>query len=202
MKIILMLVMGLFLFNISCQNKSSNSGTTAVTTYYWNNGSCYASNTGQVVNSTLCNSTCTTGNVNNGYYWNNNYCYSSATGQVVNSTYCSSNANYNNNGAYYWNNNYCYASATGQVVNSTLCNSSCTNGTANNGYYWNNNYCYSSATGQVVNSTLCNGTNTAAMTTQCNGTYIYNQQYVTCNISNCSGYTLIEANSGRTVYCQ
>ena len=202
MKTIFMLVMGLFLINISCQNKSSNSGTTTATNYYWSNGSCYASNTGQVVNSTLCNSTCNTNMANNGYYWNNNYCYSSATGQVVNSSLCS-NANYNNNGGYYWNNNACYSSSTGQVVNSTLCNSTCNTNMANNGYYWNNNYCYSSSTGQVVNSTLCtNMNNSGTMTTQCNGSYYYNQQLVTCYVSNCSGYTLIEANSGRTVYCQ
>ena len=136
MKTIFMLVMGLFLINISCQNKSSNPGTTTATNYYWSNGSCYASNTGQVVNSTLCNSTCNTGMANNGYYWNNNYCYSSSTGQVVNSTLCS------------------------------------------------------------------NMNNTGTMTTQCNGSYYYNQQLVTCYVSNSSGYTLIEANSARTVYCQ
>ncbi|MBY0452049.1 MAG: hypothetical protein K2P92_03370 [Bdellovibrionaceae bacterium] len=129
------------------------------------------------------------------YYSNGGSCYSSA-GQQVATSYCS-----NTSTGYYTNGNNCYSSSTGQQVATSFCSTN-----TNSGYQSSNGSCYSTSTGQQVATSYCSSSNGGTVTNVCYGTYIYNnngqQQYGTCNGANCRGYTLINAQTGATTYCQ
>lgn len=162
------------IFGVGCSKKSGTTASTTVALQYgYVNGSCY--------------------NYSNGTYVANNFCANSATTQ------------------YTYSNGMCYQTSTNQQVDPSLCNNN--NNNSNNGYVYNNGYCYSTTTGQYVNPSYCtntgNGTgngNGYAGYQQCYGTYVYmnygQQQYVTCNGSNCRGYTLYQPSTGQPVYCQ
>lgn len=154
---ILMVVAGSM---FGCSNDTSQTAaTTATTTYYLSNGTCYAS-TGGTVASTYCGVTAATTT----YYWSNGLCYSSTTGTTVATTYCSSTSST----GYYSVNGYCYAYATGQIVNSTYCSTTSTTGSTCVGYY----YYLGNGYPQLV---YCSGTN-------CRGYTMYTQagQAVSC----------------------
>ncbi len=111
-------------------------------------------------------------------------------------TMATSNGYYNKDG-------YCYSWATNQQVPTSYC-SATTNGYSNSGYYNKDGFCYSWSTNQQVATSYCSATgNTSGA---CYGNYIFNQyghlSYGVCYGWNCSGYTLTEAQTGRTVYCQ
>ena len=192
----------------SCYDYTSSTYTTATncpgmnssSTYTMQNGTCISS-TGQQVAASFCTS------ASNGYYNNNGVCYSSTTNQQVAASFCSSASS-----GYYNNNGVCYSSTTNQQVAASFCS------TTSNGYYFNNGVCYSSSTNQQVAANLC-GTNSNLPPQmpmppqmpyggggQCFGNYIYNGngyvEFGFCYGTNCRGYILIEAASGRTVFCQ
>ena len=141
----------------------------------------------------------------------NGACYDYSRSVYVANTNCSASAT----SQYTYANGVCVQTSTGQQVDPSLCN----NNTSNTGYVYNNGYCYSTTTGQYVDNSLCagagNGMGNGAGTgngngyggyQQCYGTYIYmqygQQQYVTCNGSNCRGYMLYQPSTGQPVYCQ
>jgi hypothetical protein len=97
---------------------------------------------------------------------------------------------------YYWGTNgACYQTGTTNVVSSSLCS-------ASTGYQLVNNLCYQTSTGQVVNQSLCYNGNTGATGAQCIGLYRWNGYTVQCNGADCRGYTLINATTGVSQYCQ
>lgn len=112
-------------------------------------------------------------------------------------------------------------SSTGQQVATSFCSQSST------GYYMNNGVCYSSSTNQQVATSFCGTTSNLPpqpmpqpmpqpspqpmpqpmpVGNSCFGNYIYTgngfPEYGYCYGINCRGYVLIEAMSGRTVFCQ
>ena len=141
-------------------------------------------------------------------------CYDYTSATYTAATNCAGMSS-NTNSNYTMQNGVC-VSSTGQQVAATLCTQTTT------GYYLNNGVCYSSTTNQQVAMSFC-GTNSTLPPTQpmpmpppqqmpypgggpCFGNYIYTghgyAEYGYCYGTNCRGYTLIEAASGRTVFCQ
>ncbi len=118
--------------------------------------------------------------------------------------------NSNNSSQYTFRNGSCYSNSTGQQVNASLCNNSNnSNGNGSGvptGYELRNGLCYSSTTGQQVVSYYCVPPSNGNGNRMCYGPYIFtqngNQQFVTCNGSNCSGYMLVQPSTGAPVYCQ
>jgi hypothetical protein len=167
-----------------CGSSSSGTATTAATSYYTVSGVCY-SNTGQVVSTSYCSST--------GYYTSNGYCYSSS-GVQVSTTYRSSAT-----GTYYISGGNCYNSA-GTLVSSTYCSLTSSTSTT---YYISGGNCYNSS-GTLVASTYCSLTSSTTTTTAtaCYGYYYWGSELGYCYGSNCSGYTLTSASTGKTTYCE
>jgi hypothetical protein len=107
------------------------------------------------------------------------------------------NTNTNTNSGYQLGvNGQCIQTSTGQQVPYNYCSQ-----TSNTGYQLGvNGQCIQTSTGQQVPYNYCSqagGTGQA-----CYGIYIYNGQQVLCSGSDCSGWTLIQAQTGQQVLCQ
>jgi hypothetical protein len=122
----------------------------------------------------------------------NGTCYDYTTKSYATPTSC------NFTSGYYLNNGVCTSVSTGQPANTNYCST-----TNNSPYYWSNGNCLSVYNNQPVAPSLCT---TASTTAQCYGNYIWNYQGTmrptVCSGANCSGFTLIEASTGRQVVCQ
>jgi hypothetical protein len=117
---------------------------------------------------------------------------------------CSNDARYMYGNGYYMQGNSCY-NQSGQVVAPTLCSNA---GYSNNnsGYVLQNGSCYSTYQNTYVDISYCNNSSQGiGGQQQCIGTYYSNtngtMQPISCNGSNCRGYTLYTA-QGTAVYCQ
>ena len=198
---------------------SSAPAIIAPTGYIYQNGQCIQTSNGQAVAMTYCNTT-----LNNGYSMNQyGQCIQTSTGQPVAQNLCTTT----NTG--YTLNQYgqCIQTSTGQPVAQNLCTTTntgytlnqygqciqtstgqpvaqnlCT--TTNTGYTIQNGQCVQISTGQIVNIQLCSTTGTGSA--QCFGSYFWmGYGYptpVTCQGWNCSGYTLVSAQTGQTQLCQ
>jgi hypothetical protein len=123
-------------------------------------------------------------------------CYNTQNTNVpVSPTLCS---NLGNNG-YTYRNNGCYNSA-GQQVQMNFCSGSgYGNNTCGNSGYGGNGYGGSGYGGSGYGGSGYGGNGQYQV---CSGTYLYQNQQVTCNGQNCSGYTLISLQTCQQVYCQ
>lgn len=194
----------LLAFTTACQKTNDTPPAVVAHQFGMMGGSCYDYTSATYTAATNCMGM----NSSSSYTMQNGVCVS-ATGQQVATSLCSQSST-----GYYFNNGICYSSATQQQVAANLCSQSST------GYYFNNGICYSSATNQQVAISFC-GTNSnlpqpmpmpppmqmpMPSNGPCFGNYIYNgngyAEYGYCYGTNCRGYTLIEAASGRTVFCQ
>lgn len=144
----------------------------------------------------------TTPVVNNGinrYQIQNGVCVDTYTNQQMNQNFCFNNGV--NNGQYTWNGYNC-VDVNGQVVGSQFCFNQNGYGTQQScyGYYYqsNNQYGYNNpyGTGYGYNTSYGYGGYGYGYNTG----YGYGQA-IQCNGTNCSGMTLIEANTNRTVTC-
>jgi len=115
-----------------------------------------------------------------------------------------SNNSNNNNGVYTMNQYGQCQSTNGAIVQSNLC-AGVYNNNYNTGYQMNQmGQCIQTSNGQVVQYSFCqqNGYNNG-YGQQCYGNYSYNGQVYACGIQyNCSGYTVINVQTGQSVYCQ
>lgn len=195
---------------VGCQKSNDGERTPPPVTHQFGmmGGSCYDYTSATYTAATNCAGM--NSNTNSNYTMQNGVCVSS-TGQQVAANLCTQSST-----GYYLNNGVCYSSSNQQQVAVTLCSQS------TSGYYNNNGVCYSSSTNQQVAMSFCN-TNSTLPPNQsmpmpppmqmpypgggpCFGNYIYTgngyAEYGYCYGTNCRGYTLIEAASGRTVFCQ
>ncbi|WP_295905960.1 hypothetical protein [uncultured Bdellovibrio sp.] len=134
----------------------------------------------------------------------NGICYQNVNGQLVQQ---SNTALCNNAGGYQLINGMCYQNVNGQLIqqaNTSLCTSS------TGSYQLVNGVCYQNINGQLIqqaNTSLCynNGgyNNGGYQTMVCTGAYTDGYQIAQCGTQfNCSGYTLMNVQTGQIVRCQ